>query len=372
MKKILVLISIALTCSLTHGQVFSDKIVGKNKGEEIDSLKTASYPYLLPIGGEKVTNMGFDLPFSAGLSSQYVYQKSDIAIGDLSVGFNNGQMFELNEIVNFKNTTATTNGINIRPDFWVFPFLNVYGIFAQSTNKTNVEFGLNLPGNFSIDNGEMNWEWTEVAEFQTEAIFDATTYGIGVTPTVGVGGGFFALDMNWTWTDIPELEEPASIFVFGPRFGKSFKFGRPEQSLAVWVGAFRIKMGRETNGSLQIDDLFDDWDDKIENGLDKVSEGSEYVDNWWDGLSFQEKLDPRNIAKKGAADKALELAGGVLDAASRAESVQYGVSKRQENMWNFIVGGQYQLNKHWMIRSEFGFLGTRKQYIGGIQYRFGL
>jgi hypothetical protein len=41
-------------------------------------------------------------------------------------------------------------------------------------------------------------------------------------------------------------------------------------------------------------------------------------------------------------------------------------------MWNFLVGSQFQLNKHWMLRAEVGFMGSRQQFISGIQYRFGL
>ena len=33
-----------------------------------------------------------------------------------------------------------------------------------------------------------------------------------------------------------------------------------------------------------------------------------------------------------------------------------------------IVGTQFQLNKHWMIRAEYGFLGSRSQFVGGLQY----
>jgi hypothetical protein len=39
-------------------------------------------------------------------------------------------------------------------------------------------------------------------------------------------------------------------------------------------------------------------------------------------------------------------------------------------MWNFLVGTQFQIDKSWMIRAELGFLGTRSQFIGGLQYRF--
>ena len=38
----------------------------------------------------------------------------------------------------------------------------------------------------------------------------------------------------------------------------------------------------------------------------------------------------------------------------------------------FELGGQFQLNRHWMVRAEYGFLASRQQFIGGLQYRFGL
>ena len=57
---------------------------------------------------------------------------------------------------------------------------------------------------------------------------------------------------------------------------------------------------------------------------------------------------------------------------SETATVQYSLDKRVKNMWNMVVGTQFQLNKHWMIRAEYGFLGSRSQFVGGLQYRFGL
>jgi len=292
------------------------------------------------------------------------------------VGFNNGQMFNLDEIVRFNDATAVTNGINVRPDIWLFPFLNIYGILAKSNNKTNVDFGIYTPGNFEIDipNRDIDWEMVKVMDLNTTAEFDATTFGFGLTPTMGVGGGWMAFDMNFTWTDIEELDKPASVFVFGPRFGKSFQFKKPEQNLAIWVGGFRVMMNTGTSGSLNLSELLPGMDDQIQNGFDKVEEGQQKVDEWWhslpSGILGQE--NPRNIAKKAAAEGVLNLTSNVLDAASRAETVQYSLDKRQKNMWNFIVGSQFQINKSWMIRGEVGFLGSRTQVISGLQYRFGL
>jgi hypothetical protein len=74
----------------------------------------------------------------------------------------------------------------------------------------------------------------------------------------------------------------------------------------------------------------------------------------------------------------LETAGNTLNTIDGAlnddqtASVQYSLTKQPKDMWNFIVGSQFQINKHFMIRAEYGFLGSRQQLTTGLQYRFGL
>ena len=102
------------------------------------------------------------------------------------------------------------------------------------------------------------------------------------------------------------------------------------------------------------------------------------VDAWWTGLTPIEQNNPVNKAKYNTANRALDKAGNVLSAADAAlgnassSTVQYSMNKQLKNAWNFIVGSQFQYNKHWMIRAEFGFLGSRTQGMVGLQYRFGL
>ena len=64
-----------------------------------------------------------------------------------------------------------------------------------------------------------------------------------------------------------------------------------------------------------------------------------------------------------------KIAGAISTIES--STVQYSMDKRPADMWNFIVGGQYQFSKHFMVRGEGGFLGSRTQFIAGVQYRFG-
>jgi hypothetical protein len=373
MKNNIVALLVAFFLSAsTFAQVYSDKVVGKKNEAVVDSLKIAKYPYALPIWGEKVTQMGYNLPYSAGLSVNYFWQESDITIDNLYVGFNNGPQYNLDQIVRFNSAVATASSISIRPDVWVLPFLNVYAILGKVDTSTAINAGIWVP------DGENNWN--EVYTFGSTAKFNGTTFGLGMTPTIGVGGGWLALDMNVAWTDLSGLDKPAQSFVFGPRMGKTFKFNKPESNINVWAGGFRVHLKSETSGSLALSDVISGGDAqaKVDAGLIKVEEKQTSVDNWWNGLSQAQQANPINQAKYDTANQALETAGNFLTTLDGALStagsstVQYSLEKAPKDMWNFVLGAQYQYNKHFMIRAEYGFLGTRKQFMTSLQYRFGL
>lgn len=356
----------------TYSQVYTDKIVGKKNEAVIDSLKTSEYPYSLPIWGEKATQKGYQLPYSAGMSVNYFWQESSIIINNLNVGFNNGPQYNLDQIVRFNDATATASAINVRPDIWLFPFLNVYGILGKVQTSTAIDAGIWVP---DADNN-----WSQIMSFGSKANFTGTTFGLGMTPTIGIGGGWLALDMNVAWTDLDALDKPAQSFIFGPRMGKTFKFKKPEQNIAVWAGAFRVHLKSETAGSLPLNGLLptEGLQEKVDNGFVKVAEKQTAVDNWWNGLSNAQQANPVNVAKYNTANQALQTAGNLLTAVDGALStgststVQYALEKAPKDMWNLVIGTQYQFNRHFMLRAEAGFLGSRTQFMTSFQYRFGL
>ncbi|HMC96043.1 MAG TPA: hypothetical protein VKG92_00175, partial [Flavobacteriales bacterium] len=302
----------------------------------------------------------------------YFGQRSDLIIENLLVGFNGKEMHDLDGIVRFDKAKAQSDGISLRPDVWVFPFLNVYAILGKSSASTDVGYSLWLPDSAGVDQ--------QLASFETKVEFTANTFGLGLTPTIGVGGGFLALDMNVTWTDVPQLDKPAFAFVFGPRLGKSFKLGKPESNITAWVGGFRFKINTGTTGSIPLADALpiDQWQSSVAQGQAHIAELDQQVQSWWSSLTPLEQANPVNEAKYNAANAALDRTAAFLNDAGSAvahagsSTVQYSIDKRPEDMWNFIFGGQYQYNKHWMIRAEYGCLSSRTQLIAGLQYRFGL
>jgi hypothetical protein len=372
MKRIIIALSLsALSCIPSFAQVYANKDLPL----KIEPPKVEDYPYLLPIWGQKVIEKGFQLPYSAGISLNSLWQESELVIDNLMVGFNNGTMYNLDEIIRFDKSIASAGTVNVRPDFWLFPFLNVYGLFVKAKTSTAIDASVWIP--------DASNNWTQMTAFSTKADFDATGVGFGLTPTVGIGHYWLAVDMNWLWTDVSALDEPVTTFVFGPRLGKTIKFKKPGSNIAFWAGAMRVKFSSETTGSLLLSDLFpgdqlDQLQGKVDEGLENVDDTQQQVDAWWNGLSEAEQANPANQARyetaNGALDKAGTLLTGLDGALSTAENstIQYSLDKSLKNMWNFLLGAQYQLNRHIMMRAEVGFLGSRVQVLGGLQYRFGL
>ena len=324
----------------------------------------------MPIYGKKTHALGFDLPNPVGFSLNYIGQKSDILISDVNIGFNGSDLYNVDELVKFNSTTSETHGVNFRPDIWLFPFLNVYGIFAKSQSTTGVDVSVFIP---RIDDTE------ELFNIQTNPVFSTMSYGFGLTPTAGFFGGWIALDMNMTWTDVDALDKPVFAFVFDPRIGKTFKFKKTDRNVNVWVGGMRIKINRDTGGQLAFTEIMDasEWYAKIETGNAKVGAAQVELDNWWDNLTPVEQKNPVNIAKKEGNQKKLDAAGNLLYGAEQGihkiedSTVEYELDKKPATMWNFLIGAQFQLNKKWMIRGEYGFLTSRQHVILGLQYRFG-
>lgn len=343
MKRLLLLrLGLVLWTNVSFGHVFTNREINPTNDAQRDSLTLEDYPFVLPLLGKRAVAAGYALPYSAGISVNYFAQASDIILEDLSVGFNVGEMYDTSSIVKFDIAKSRATALTFRPDVWLLPFLNVYGILGMAQSSTEVKYTINVPDPIN--------DFTPILSGESLVEFQTTTFGFGVMPTIGIGGNFLALDMNIAWVDIPQLEKPIRTFVFGPRVGRNFQLKKPEPAIAVWVGGFRVSLNANTDGSLPLDEAvdFEDFSKRIGQGFDRVETARVRVDDWWASLSPVERLNPTNIAKRTAANRALSVAGEVLVAADNALSnaenstVQYTMNRRVADPWNFLTGGNFR------------------------------
>mgnify|MGYP000381805110 CR=1 FL=1 len=306
-----------------------------------DSLKQVEYKYTFPILGQGAYKKGFDIPYPAGLMGNYMWLKQNIVFDNMQLGLKTDNAdIPLTDVsfIQFGENDNTSYSLNVRPDLWILPFLNVYGIVGY---------------------GESNTEVNIVAPIELQSVVDQSlnTIGFGVMGAGGVGPIWFSVDANWTWSKPALLDKPVLVNVLGIRLGHTFKFkNKPQSNIALWAGAMSMKMSSETSGEIKLIDALppEAWERR-----------DEIVNNYYDW--YNNEATP---VQKIAADKVLTPIVERIENADGESIVRYGMDKQVKEKWNGTIGGQYQLNKRWMFRTEAGLIGNRKSFLLSINYRF--
>jgi len=340
--KISILSTLFLFLIAQHCQAqYTSKRVKSKYQVYTDSLKNVNYNYVFPILGQGAYKKGFDIPYPMGIMTNFIWMDQGIDITNLQLGLKTDEKdipLTTVDFIDFGENRNTSYAFNIRPDIWIFPFLNVYGLFGYGKSHTEVNL---------------------VAPVALKSVVDQniTTAGIGVMGAFGIGPIWLSIDANWTWNKPELLDKAVRVTVLGLRLGHTFTFKkRPDRNIAVWVGGMRVNMSSDTKGAIAMKDALppETWDrrDEIVN---------EY-NVWYDNLPPTKKLIVDATPVPDIVDR--------LAAADGDAVISYGMDKQVKEMWNGIIGAQFQLNKHWQFRSEGGIIGDRKSFLVSVNYRF--
>jgi hypothetical protein len=327
---------------VTEGSAqYASRKLSKKQQTYIDSLKQVEYNYIFPIWGQGAYKRGFDLPYPAGLMANYMWMKQGIVLENMQLGLktdNKDVPLTPVDFIGFGTNTNTSYVVNFRPDLWIFPFLNVYGLFGYGSSTTEVNL-------------------VEPVEMKSVVKQNMSTAGLGVMGAFGLGPLWASVDANWTWTKPELLEDPVKTRVLGLRLGRTFTFrNKPERNIAIWAGGMRVRMSSNTLGAITMADAIpqETWD--------RVDEIVVNYNIWYDGLDPVQKAIVDNTAFPDFIE--------ALDQGDGDAVVSYSMDKRPEQEWNLLVGAQFQINKRFMIRSEGGIIGDRKSFLASFNYRF--
>ena len=302
-----------------------------------DSLKETPYPWVLPIMGSKVRKLGFDMPYPTGVGINYGRSVQDVFISDLYVGFAEDELVNVDGLARFKQVEGVVDAYIARFDFWLLPFLNLFGIAGRIESTTNVQLGLPFEFQFQVNNVGTTLGWGAVVAG-------------GIGPLV-LSGNFV---QNWTW--IGSLSEPSTSFIIDGRTGYMHRFPKnPKSNIVFLVGAQYMQINENSNGNAQLEKLL---------GVtpEKKAKASEQLDDWYDGLTDPEKA----------------VFGGIYEGVSNylntpnETAIYYDFNKRLYYPVSMTLGLNYQLNPRWNFNAQYTFLGSREQFVFGFNYRFGL
>ena len=341
MRAILLLITLFLITNSVSAQ-YATKKVSKEKQAYTDSLKQVNYDYIFPILGQKTYKAGFDIPYPIGIMGNFLWMSQGILIDNMQLGLTTDTkdipLTNVDEFIKFGNNSNTSYTVNVRPDIWVFPFLDVYGIFGYGRSQTTVNL-------------------TEPVAFTSVVEQGIRTAGVGAMGAFGIGPVWMSLDGSWTWNKPDLLDKAVNVAVFGVRVGRTFVFKRdPDRNIAIWAGAMRVRMESNTTGQIKLIDALppEAWERR-----DEIV--TEYND-WYAGLGPVEQAAVDLTPLPDIIDRLEQADGDAI--------IKYGMDKQVVQEWNAIFGAQFQLNKRWMLRTEWGLIGDRKSALASINYRF--
>ncbi len=342
MKKIytLLLLSIFLFHVNVNGQYATKKVRSVHQ-QYTDSLKNVKYDYIFPILGQGAYKKGFDIPYPIGIMANYMWMDQGIDITNLQLGLegtNNDFPMTPVDFIGFGENRNTSHAYNVRTDVWIFPFLNVYGIFGGGQSHTEVNL-------------------VKPVEMLSVVDQSISTAGLGFMSAFGIGPMWLSIDANWTWNKPELLDKAVLVNVVGLRLGHTFVFKKhPERNIAVWAGGMYASMSSETSGAIKMIDALppETWDRRDEIVTD--------YNTWYDGLSDIKKAVVDQTAIPNIIDR--------LAAADGSATIKYGMDKQVSEKWNGVFGAQFQYNKRWMLRTEWGLIGDRKSALLSLNYRF--
>jgi len=225
----------------------------------------------------------------------------------------------------------------VRPDIWVLPFLNVYGLFGRGTSTT-----------------EVNLKFPIVLQSIVEQ--NISTNGFGFTAAGGLGPVWLAIDWNMTWNKPELLDDPVKAKTFGIRLGQNFvNKSKPYRNFGFWAGVMSVSLGSKTVGELKLNEALppETWD--------RADQIVVAYDDWYNNTA--------TIPQKVIADQTLGPLVNAIGAADGEAVIRYGLDKSTKQKWNGLIGAQYQHNKNWMFRTEAGIIGDRKMFLLSLNYR---
>lgn len=202
-------------------------------GKEPDFTAVQPLVDWLPIWGKSAREEGFELPLPFGVGVTYTYLNQNNVVSDVRIAGN-----PLN--VNLRDAKTESHTGVVRGDLWLFPFLNVYGVFGYTAGTTRPAA--------VFSNGQV---------LEAKVDYGRASYGGGLTLAGGWKAYFLTLDANWTTGDAVEKDggrigdRPLESFTFTPRVGTVFSSGRLGTG-SLWVGAMYVAATDEIRGSIDL------------------------------------------------------------------------------------------------------------------------
>jgi len=283
--------------------------------------QTATWDHALPFFGQKVTELGFDLPNPYGVSMIVGRIRQDLLLDNLAVSIDGGPMQEI-DFVEFDVAEADNTFAQVKADLWLFPFMNVYAVAGRVQGDATVPLGIPVDAALEFlgfgalcPSGPLRPAFCdELVKVTAEPGYAGYTYGVGTVLAMGWKRFFTVLPITFVRSELDIVDSRIETTNISPRFGITID-PKGKGRGALFVGATYLDAEFDLTGSVILP-LSD-----IDGSLEDVE-------------------------------------------------IDYKIRQRNKDKWNYLVGGQYEFNQRWSITAEVGFGGSRDNLFASGAYRW--
>ena len=283
-----------------------NKLDELRKSNEIEPITQA-----LPIFGKQAREQGYTLPLPFGVGTSFMVMRQTNKISDFRLVVDGT---EVPYDVKFYNAVSTDFNATFRPDIWIFPFMNVYGVLGYTSGS--IKPNVLIPGLSATLPNLGDVEIIEAFELNDLIEYKGSTMGLGTTLAGGFKSYFFTLDYNYTWSNMDVIPTTVKVQTITPRVGILLEGFKTLGTGTLWIGARYVDINQEVT-------------DQIVN---------------------LRETDP-------------ELADILGD------ELGYAMTMGVEDPLNFIIGGAWSPSQRTTLVFEAG-VGDRSQLLISVDYRF--
>ena len=193
---------------------------------------------------------------------------------------------------------------SVRPNIWILPFLNIYGILGYTAGQVDPD--IEVPYFYiEVINGTdtiLNQRIDTSFKITDKPVFNGPSFGAGATFAIGFSRFFLIVDYNYTISFPIQVDARLQSHQLSPKLGIIFGNKNKQASGALWAGAMYFRNDQYFSGVVDVRD--------IDRDLEKII--GRYVDYSGDVVAYP----------------------------------------KQE--WNFIFGGSWIINQHNNLSAEAG------------------
>ena len=282
-----------------------------------------TYDRALPFFGQKVVDLGIDLPNPYGVTLTGVRIRQDLLISDLEISIGGSPPQQI-DFVQFDVAEADNLSAQIRGDLWLLPFMNVYAIAGRIDGDATVPLG--FPVDDALDFLGLGALCPpgpvpprpafcdEIVTAVAEPDYEGYNVGLGTVLAFGWKRFFTVLPITYVYSNLDLIDSNIDTLTVSPRFGFTLNPKRRHR-VALFVGAT-------------------------------------YLDASFDIVS------------------SVVLPLSQVDPSLEDVEIDYKIRQDNKDKWNYLLGLNYELKKAWSVQAEVGFGGSREDVIVSGGYRW--